>query len=314
VAKRRPFYKRLRDWLVYLSARAFLFIGAWLPQPVGYAIAEALGSAAWFLARREREKTLRNVYRGLGGELSREELRAIARGMFIHYAKVAYEVTRFRRMTPEWIRSHLEFEGLELVTEAVKAGRGVIVATGHIGNWELMGAAVSALGVPTNVIARRINHPRINDLVVRLRETSGVRTILREARDSAKLMLRALRRGELLALLIDQDVRVEGAYVDFFGMPAHTPTGAAALAKRTGSLFVAASIQRIAPGRHLVRAVPIEIADDEDPERAIIEATAEATAQFERWIRERPQQWCWNHDRWRRTRESQAAEKGAGTL
>jgi len=294
VAKRRPFYKRLRDWLVYLSARAFLFIGAWLPQPVGYAIAEALGSAAWFLARREREKTLRNVYRGLGGELSREELRAIARGMFIHYAKVAYEVTRFRRMTPEWIRSHLE--------------------TGHIGNWELMGAAVSALGVPTNVIARRINHPRINDLVVRLRETSGVRTILREARDSAKLMLRALRRGELLALLIDQDVRVEGAYVDFFGMPAHTPTGAAALAKRTGSLFVAASIQRIAPGRHLVRAVPIEIADDEDPERAIIEATAEATAQFERWIRERPQQWCWNHDRWRRTRESQAAEKGAGTL
>ena len=293
----------MRDTLVYWVSRLFLLVGRFIPLPICYAIAEALGSAAWLLARGEREKTLRNLRLGLGSEKSEEELRAIGRGMFVHYAKVAFEVTRVGRLKPEKVKRLVEFDGLEEVEAAIREGRGVIAATGHIGNWELMGAGVSALGVPLHVIARRIKIERVNDLVIRLRQRAGVTTIMREAPDSAKKMLRALKRGEVLALLIDQDVRVEGAFVPFFGMPAHTPIGAAALAKRTGALLVAVAIQRTESGRHLVRALPVEIADSGDGERDIIEATAAATAHFERWIRERPEQWCWNHDRWRRAGE-----------
>ena len=205
--------------LVYWVAKLFLLVGRFIPLPICYAIAEALGSAGWLFARGERDKTMRNLRLGLGGEKSEEELRAIGRGMFIHYAKVAFEVTRVGWLKPEKVKRLIEFEGLEPVQEAISRGRGVIAATGHIGNWELMGAGVSALGVPLHVIARRIKMERVNDLVIRLRARAGVTTIVREAADSAKKMLRALKRGEVLALLIDQDVRVEGAFVEFFGTP-----------------------------------------------------------------------------------------------
>ncbi|HUX07496.1 MAG TPA: lysophospholipid acyltransferase family protein [Acidobacteriota bacterium] len=303
----RPLHKRLRDGLVYRLSQLMCFLGRITPRPVGYAAAETLGAIGYALAAGERRKTLRNLQSALGEELSAKQLRRIARGMFVHYAKVGYEVSRLAKLSKEKIRELIDFEGLEAVEQAVRDGRGVIAATGHIGNWEMMGAAVSRLGLPVNVIARRINNERLNQLVIGLRDRIGIRTIMRESGNSAKQLLRALRRGELLALLIDQDVRVDGCFVDFFGRPAFTPTGAAALAQRTGALLVAASIQRLDDGRHLVRAVPVEISRNADAERAIITATAEVTAHFERWIRERPEQWCWNHDRWRRAAEAESA-------
>ena len=303
----RPLRKRVRDGLVYRLAQMMCFMGRLTPRPIGYAAAETLGSIGYALAGRERRKTKLNLELALGDELSGKELRRIARGMFVHYGKVGYEVSRLAKLSKEKIREQIDLEGLEVVEEAVRDGRGVIAATGHIGNWEMMGAAVSLLGLPVNVIARRLSNLRLNEMVIGLRERIGIRTIMRESTDSAKQILRALKRGELLALLIDQDVRVEGCFVEFFGRPAFTPTGAAALAQRTGALLVAASIQRLDEGRHLVRALPVEIARNGDAERAIITATAEVTAHFERWIRERPEQWCWNHDRWRRSAEAAGA-------
>jgi KDO2-lipid IV(A) lauroyltransferase len=304
----RPIRKRMRDWLVYRLALVMRLLGRVAPRSIGYAAADTFGSIGWLLARRERAKAIRNLRSALGGELSENEIRRIARGMFLHYAKVGYEVTRLAKLSRKQIEQWVEFEGLEAATEAIRSGRGVIAATGHIGNWELMGAAVSRLGLPVNVIARRLYNPRLNDLVIGIRAEAGVKTILRESGDSAKRILRCLRNGELLALLIDQDIKVEGCFVDFFGRPAYTPTGAAALAHRTGALLLAASIQRLDGGRHLVRAVPVEIDRQGDPEHAIIAATAEITARLEGWIRERPEQWCWNHERWR---HSPGAEDGS---
>jgi KDO2-lipid IV(A) lauroyltransferase len=300
----RPLHKRIRDRLVFWLARMMRFLGGITPPSIGYAAAEALGSLGWLLAKRERAKAMRNLKLAFGSELGDRELRRIVRGMFAHYSKIGYEVTRLAKLSRKQVERWVEFEGLELAEEAIRSSRGVIAATGHIGNWELMGAAVARLGVPMNVIARRLYNPRLNDFVIDIREKAGVKTILRESDDSAKRILRCLRNGELLALLIDQDIRVEGCFVDFFGRPAFTPTGAAALAHRTGALLLAASIQRLEGGRHLVRAVPVEIDRQSDPEHAIIAATAEITARLEGWIRERPEQWCWNHDRWRRSAEA----------
>ena len=302
MARKRSRHKRLRDWFIYR------------------ALGGCLGALAYLCARGEREKTMRNLRLALGSEQSEEELESIARGMFAHFGRMAFEVIRLPRLSRRRVEKAVTFDGLEPVRRAIEAGRGVVVATGHIGNWELMGAAVARLGIPLNVIARRIYDGRLNDLALRLRERMGVKTILRESPESAKQILRCLRRGEMLALLIDQDIRVEGEFVPFFGMPAHTPTGAAALALRTGALLVAASAQRLDDGRHMVRAVPIVLVENNlldhneldaggDRDRVIIEATARATAQLERWIRERPEQWSWNHDRWR-TRP--AATKGEG--
>lgn len=295
----RPYLKRLRDWLVFRLARLLLFLGRHIPVSIGYALGEVLGSAAFVLAKGEREKALKNLRIGLGEDLSERELQIVARGMFAHFGRVLFEVLRVPRLSREEVKSCIRFEGLGYVNDALEEGRGVVVATGHIGNWELFGAAASILGMPLNVIAREIKDPRLNELLVRLRRRAGVVTILRESSNSAKEILRCLRRGELLALLIDQDIKVEGAFVPFFDRPAFTPIGAAALAHRTNALFLAAAIHRLGPGRHVVRVAPIEFSAELDRYRAIIDATARATAQLEKWIRERPEQWAWNHERWR---------------
>lgn len=311
MTRKRSAVKRFRDWLIYQTARGLLAVGGILPAWIGYTKGWITGNLAYLFAGRERRKMLSNLQKAFGDEKSPKELKRIARKTFIHFGVLLFEILKIPRMTPGRVKKSMTFEGLELIQRTIASGRGVVIATGHIGNWELMGAAAAQLGIPVNVIARRINDARLNDLVIGLRAKAGIRTIMRESPDSAKQILRCLKRGEMLALLIDQDLRADGVFVPFFGRQAYTPVGAAALAQRAGALFAAAAVQRLGPGRHLVRAQEIEIDVGSDRDHAIIDATARATAQLECWIREMPHQWAWNHDRWRTRPEDESTGKTA---
>lgn len=299
---KRPAGKRLRDWLVYRFSRLLLLVGRVLPPSFGYYFGGGMGRLGHALDKRDRERARANLHIAFPDKDERW-IERTARDSFRHLGRLLIEVLRIPRLKTGNLDKTIRFEGVEIVKEAVKSGRGVVIATGHIGNWEVMGAATAQLGLPLNVIARRLNDERLNRMVIDLRASAGVRTILRESADSAKEILRALRRGEMLALLIDQDIDVEGTFVEFFGCPAWTSTGAAALALRTGALFVTAAAQRTAPGRHLVRVREVEIDVDAPRERAIIDATQRATRQLEEWIRQCPEQWAWLHQRWRRQEE-----------
>ncbi len=103
----------------------------------------------------------------------------------------------------------------------------------------------------------------------------------------------------MLALLIDQDIKAEGAFVDFFGRKAFTPTGAAILARKTGAVLAAAAVQRLSPGHHMIRVKEIEFTSADDENHVIIEATQRVTSQLEQWIRQYPEQWVWIHKRWK---------------
>lgn len=309
MTRKRSAIKRFRDWFIYQIARGLLAVGGILPARIGYAKGWMTGSLAYLFAGRERRKILANLQKAFGDEKSARELKHIARRTFIHFGVLLFELLKIPRLNPKRIRKTMTFEGLEMIQQTIASGRGVVIATGHIGNWELMGAAAAQLGIPVNVIARKINDERLNDLVIKLRAKAGIRTIMRESPDSAKQILRCLKRGEMLALLIDQDLRADGAFVPFFGRAAYTPVGAAALAQRAGALFAAAAVQRLGPGRHQVRVKEIKIDAGSERDRAIIDATARATAQLESWIREMPHQWAWNHNRWRTRPEIESGMK-----
>lgn len=293
----RPALKLVRDWVIYWLARGLLAIGGIIPDRLGSALGAALGSLTRLFAKRDRERALDNLRQAFAGQMDEKTVQSTARACFRHLGRIVFELPRIPRLVGHDLERHVRIEGIEHLREAVAGGRGVVIATGHIGNWEVMGAAATKLGLPLNVIARRLNDPRLNDLVVGLRGRTGVKTILRESPESARQILGCLRRGEMLALLIDQDIQAEGAFVPFFGRPAFTPIGAAALAARTGALFVAAAVHRLAPARHVVSLRVVDI--PADPGRGIIEATRIATQHLEEWIRMRPEQWAWIHDRWR---------------
>jgi KDO2-lipid IV(A) lauroyltransferase len=177
----------------------------------------------------------------------------------------------------------------------------VVFVTAHAGNWELLGALVAGRGFPVTVAATPVYDDRLEQILVAARAAHGVETISRGSATAARQLLSALRRNALLGLLIDQDTDVDGAFVPFFGRPAYTPTGAAALALRTGAAVVCGFLVREGALRHrMVVEGPVNLVRTGDHERDVVENTALLTGLIERHIRAYPEQWVWFHRRWKR--------------
>ena len=174
------------------------------------------------------------------------------------------------------------------------------MASAHCASWELLGAALSARGFTINVIAKRVYIERLNQMLLDLRSSKGLKIIFRSDSDSAKKMLKALRSGETLALLIDQDTEVPGVFVDFFSRPAWTPSGLAVMALKTGAPVIVALDTRLPDDTHRVVVTgPLELVRTGDHDRDVLENTAVITKIIEGHIRKNPSQWVWMHERWK---------------
>jgi Kdo2-lipid IVA lauroyltransferase/acyltransferase len=189
----------------------------------------------------------------------------------------------------------VRLEGWEHVEAAQAQRRPILILTGHCGNWELLAAALNSRGLGMLVVAREIEEPGLQTMLLDLRTRFGTRTIVRGAPGAARALLGALRGAGALGMLIDQDTRVEGVFVDFFGRPAWTPVGAAELASRFDAAVLPTFIARLPDGSHHAR-IHAELSLPSDSTAA----TALMTSRIEAQIREYPDQWVWLHRRWRR--------------
>jgi KDO2-lipid IV(A) lauroyltransferase len=188
---------------------------------------------------------------------------------------------------------------------ALARGKGVVFISGHVGNWELLARRVARAGFPSQSIAKETTDPRLTALVERFRAQGGVRSIWRGQEGAARAMLRALKAGEILGLLIDQDTRVQSLFVPFFGELAATPRAAADLALRTGAAVVVGFCQREGEGYRLwMEEVPYTAGDDREADALAL--TTALSQRIEAAIRRAPEQWVWMHQRWK-TRPPRAA-------
>jgi KDO2-lipid IV(A) lauroyltransferase len=158
--------------------------------------------------------------------------------------------------------------------------------------------------------------PRLDELLVALRESKGIRSLERDR--SGREALRVLRRGECLGVLIDQDTSVGGDFVPFFGQPAHTPTGPLALAAKTGASVLPMAIHREPDSTYVITVnPPLDLTRTADRKEDLRTNTARVTAILEHFIRTHPTQWVWFHDRWRTKPpakdEPDQGARGAGT-
>jgi len=172
--------------------------------------------------------------------------------------------------------------------------RPLVLATGHIGNWELFGQTLGTRGWPLSAVARELYLPALNNYLVGSRSRARFTTILRTSPDSGRLLLKAIKERHILAMLIDQDTKVEAVFVPFFGHPAATPVGAARLALRKNLPVCVGAIARTRTGRHRVILHRVETAGLD--ETAL---TARLTAGLQEIIRAHPTQWVWVHRRWK---------------
>jgi len=264
-----------------------------LRLPAVQRVGRLFGRLGWLFGRRDRRRALEHLALAFP-ERSAAERRALARAAFLHQGMNLAEDLHLSRRGCADVARTVDAEGWERVEALRAAGRGVLIVTGHCGNWELLAAAINCRGLGMRVVARALDEPELQDLLVAFRRRFGSETIERARPGAARELLRALREGAL-GMLIDQDTRVEGVWVPFFGRPAYTPVGAAKVALRPDVAAVPAFIERRPDGTHLARFLPpLDLPPDET------EATALMTRVIEDQILRRPEQWVWMHRRWRR--------------
>jgi KDO2-lipid IV(A) lauroyltransferase len=289
---------KVQTALEYGAARSILTGLGLLPRPVALAAGRGLARLAYTFGGRLRRTGERNLELALP-DLSRDERAAILRNCFANLGRLLGEFSHLPRATPESLHRIIECEGLENLEAARREGRGVILFTGHLGAWELSSFALSAFGYPMSFLARRLDNEKVEQLVERTRTRFGNRSI--DKRSAARPMLRALREGGIVGILVDLNTHPhEAIFVDFFGIPASTTSGLATLALRTGAAVLPVFIPWDEERRRFVLRVdpPLQI------ERTGVEAedvrrlTSLFTSVIESYVRRFPGQWLWIHRRW----------------
>jgi KDO2-lipid IV(A) lauroyltransferase len=218
----------------------------------------------------------------------------IADGVFLSIARLLATFARLPRLTPQNISELIRYDGLENFQTALAKGRGVLVATAHLGNWELSAFSHAWMTAPMNIVVRPLDNPRIDTLVERYRALSGNHII--EKKDAARGILKALKSGQAVGILIDQNTTLDqGVFIDFFGTKACAGTAFAKLAHHSGAAVVAGfALWSHEEQRYILRFYPeIEMSGDVQAD------TQRIHSQLESVIRQYPDQWLWIHRRWK---------------
>ncbi len=290
-----------RDWLEYLALRAAFAALAAVPLAVALRVGEFAALAAYVLDRPHRRIGMRNLEIAFP-EKPLGERRRILRASFLNLGRMAAELAHLPRLSAARLREMVRFVDEEWWREATSWERstGVLVLSGHFGNWELLVFAHGMRGHPVHMVHRTIANPLLDRWLNALRARAGTRTIRK--RHAARAVLAALHERGLLVLPFDQNsTRGLGVFVDFFGVPASTNAGLARIALRTDAPIVPAFIVREGrSARHRVHVLPImQVERTGDPRADVVRNTQRFSAVFEDMVRRHPEQWLWMHKRWK---------------
>ncbi|HET6976630.1 MAG TPA: lysophospholipid acyltransferase family protein [Pyrinomonadaceae bacterium] len=292
---------KLQTFLEYSAARSVLGGFGLLPTRLALSIGRGMGKIVYAIAgdlRRTGATNLRLAF----PEKSEEERGQLLRECFDNLGRLLGFFSQFSTKSRDELKQLIEPQGLEnLVAAKSVRGNRLILYTGHLGAWELTSFGLSLFDHPFTFLVRRLDNPRIEQLVDRIRKRFGNETIDKLA--AARSMLKILRAGETpLGLLPDLNtLDDEAIFIDFFGVPAATTFVVAKLAVRTGTplvpVFAPWSEEK---GKYLLIVEPPIPADcTGDEEADVRQLTVKLTERIENQIRQYPGQWLWIHKRWK---------------
>ena len=261
-----------------------------LPLPVVCAAAGLAGSALFYCWPEGRRTMLRNYARVLPDATERER-RRVARRSLANYCRYMVEFASSGRLSPEQrLAVGVETPGFAGVDRGMERGAGVLVAPMHFGNWDLGATIATARGYALTVVGESFGHPGLDELVVGGREALGVRLVKMER--AGPSLMRALRRNEMVAILIDRPLSEGGVRVRFFGEEVEVPAGPARLALRSGATVGAVAFPRRGAGRIDVLAnFDLGFEPSGDSARDVQALTQAIMSAHEAFIRQDPDQW-----------------------
>jgi KDO2-lipid IV(A) lauroyltransferase len=289
----------MKEWLAYAVVWSLVkFVGA-LPRSAARALAVALTRVLLAFAPKLRKTAEFNLKLAFP-EWTDAQRQATLHGMVRSLGWMAAEFARMPRYNRENIEDVIVLDGNENFLEGQRRGKGVLFLTAHLGAWELSSFAHALYGYPLRYMARPLDNARLDALVNRYRGLSGNQPIFKN--ESARTMLKVLKDTGTVGILADQNtLPAEGAFVDFFGVPACTTSGIARVALHTDAAVVPGyAVWDEALKKYRLRfEPPLELIRTGDAERDILENTQRFAKVTEEIIRNYPEQWVWVHARWK---------------
>jgi Kdo2-lipid IVA lauroyltransferase/acyltransferase len=289
----------LSDRLQYAALRAVVALVRPLPFATVNAIGGRLGRLGYAPFRIRRGVVEAQLAAALP-ELDAATRRRIARDAYENLGRIGLETTLLSTLPAERVLDLFDApQGWEHVEAAQAAGRGMLLISGHLGNWELGAAYLAARGLGVDAVARHMNNPLFDGYLARSRRRLGVTVLFDD--EAAPRIPRSVRAGRAVALLADQDAKgLVSTFVPFFGRLARTPKGPAVFALRLGVPAIMALVVREPSGRYRMLFEPVPVTDTGDREADTDRIVAAYTAQLEAVVRRYPGQYLWHHKRWKR--------------
>lgn len=300
----------VRQWAEYLGFRFLLLSLNWLDWPAQRALGRWLGRFTGRVVRLRWRVTIENL-RVAFPNLSSSEWARLARRSYEAFGITFLELLQLHRLKRGEASRRVHFDEPDEIGAALAEGRGVVVWTGHFGNWELVGAAVADRGRTISALVRTQRNARIDRFVTRARESAGYRVLRVES--GLRPVLHALKRNEVVAFVGDQDAGRDGIFLPFLGREASWHVGPARFARLAGCPIVAGFAARQADGRYRMEALHLlRVRTDLPPEEAELEVTRQLAALLEEAIERYPEQWFWMHRRWKSTRPERSGAQDDG--
>jgi KDO2-lipid IV(A) lauroyltransferase len=285
----------------YILYRIGQFIALHLPLNLAYKIALFISDLRYLFAHKDRRITKENL-KVIFPDKSDREIRRIRIKIFRNFAKYLVDFFRFSKLDAQYIKENIRIENIHYIDEALSKGKGAIIVSAHLGNWELGGVVVALLGYPFWAVALPHKYKKIDNFFNYQREIKGMQVI--PLGKAVRQSLEVLRENKVLALAGDRDFSEKGIVLDFFGRSATFPQGPAALALKTGATIIPGFMLRNPDDSFTLRfEKPLQLISTGEKNNDLVKLTEKYKTIFEDYIREYPDQWYvfrrfWKNNSW----------------
>ncbi|MCX5669448.1 MAG: lysophospholipid acyltransferase family protein [Candidatus Omnitrophica bacterium] len=273
----------------YYIYRFGQFIALALPLRLVYFLAVFLAQGYYLLAFHDRRFVKANL-RVIYPKITNRQLRKISRMVFRNFAKYLVDFFRFEKINHQYIDKNVKLENLHYFDQALAKGKGVVVLTAHLGNWELGGVVIAQLGYPFWAVALPHKNKKVNDFFDAQRNRKGVKVIA--LGKAVRSCMAEIRKNHMVALVGDRDFSEKGIIIDFFGKPTHFPEGPAALSLMTGASIVPGFMLRNPDNSFTLRIEkPVEFTPSGDKIKDLADLISVYNNIIQDYIRKYPEQW-----------------------
>jgi Kdo2-lipid IVA lauroyltransferase/acyltransferase len=291
--------RTIRYSFIYGLIHVMIFVSNLMPRKLWLKICGALGRFSSYLTANSYKRVVKHLTMVYGKEKSPDEIKKLGRKVFEMLGKNAGDIMRgFKIMKLAEFEKFRVINGIEHVETAYQKGKGVIFLTGHLGAFEFTATETSFRGYKPLIVGTRMKDKKLNELLAQQRNKLGA-TAVERGKDTVKLV-KNLKSGGTMIILIDQDTKVKSRFVNFLGYACATPIGATIMAMKTGAAVVPIFTHLRDDYKLEINCYPeIEMTLTGNEEADLITNTQKLSDATEREIRKHPEQWVWMHERWK---------------